>query len=75
MRKIFAFLLAIMIVMSLSISAYAVTPTLKIPSIKIPDISDNIEVKLPQTTWDNYFKENPFRIDFSKIDLSGIFNK
>lgn len=73
MRKIFAFLLAIMLVMSMAISAYAITPTFNIPSIKIPDISDDIEVKLPQSTWDNYFKENPIRIDFSKINLPKFF--
>lgn len=75
MRKIFAFMLALMIVMSMTISAYAVTPTLNIPSIKIPNISSSVEIKLPQSYWNNHFKENPIRIDFLKIDFSNIFNK
>lgn len=73
MRKIFAFILAIMLVMSMAISAYAATPPIKIPSIKIPDISDSVEVKLSDNFWNNYFKENPIRIDFSKINLPKIF--
>lgn len=75
MKKIIALILSLMLVMSMAISAYAATPTLNIPSIKIPDISNNVEVKLSQSFWNNYFRENPIRIDFSKIDLSGILNK
>lgn len=59
MRKFIALLLAIMLVLSLAISAYAATPTIKIPSINIPDISGSVEVKLPQSFWDNWFAEHP----------------
>lgn len=70
MRKIFALMLAIMIIMSMAISAYAATPTLRVPSIKIPDISGSIEVKLPQSFWNNHFAKNPIIIDFSKIKFN-----
>lgn len=65
MRKFIALILAILIVMSMAISASAVTPPLKIPSIKIPKI-EKVEVTLPQSFWDNHFRENPIRIDWSR---------
>lgn len=70
MRKFIALILAIMLIMSMAIPAYAVTPALKIPSIKIPNISNSVEVKQSQSFWDNYFKENPIKIDFSKIKFN-----
>lgn len=71
MRKIIAMILALMLIASVTVVTHAATPKLDIPSIEIPDISgsvkDNIEVEIPDTFWDNWFKENPFKIDFSKI--------
>ena len=70
MRKFIALLLAVMLVLSLAVPAFAATPSLKIPHIEIPDISGRVEVKLPQSFWDGYFVRNPFRIDFSKININ-----
>jgi hypothetical protein len=67
MKKIISFILTLMLIISMAIPAYAVTPSLKIPSIKIPDISNSVEIRLPQTFWDDYFEKNPIRIDFSQI--------
>lgn len=69
MRKIIAFFLAVMLVMSMAVTASACTPKLKIPSIKIPKI-EKVEVTLPQSFWDNYFVENPINIDFSKVKFN-----
>lgn len=66
MRKIFALILAVMLVVSMAVPASACTPKLKIPSIKIPEIK-NVEVTLSDSFWDNYFAKNPIKIDFSKI--------
>lgn len=70
MRKIIAFLLAVMLVASMAIPACAATPKLKVPSIKIPNISSSVEVKLGDGFWDNYFAKNPIKIDFSNIKIS-----
>ena len=60
-----------MLIMSMAISAYTITSPLRISNISIPKI-EKVEVKLSQSFWDNHFRENPIRINFSKIDLSSI---
>lgn len=81
MRKIIALILAIMFVVSMAVNAYAVTPHLNIPSIKVPDISSSVEVKLSDGFWDNYFVANPIKLptDFKlpddfKFDFDFKFN-
>lgn len=59
MRKIIAFILAVMLVMSMAVTASAATPKLNIPHIEIPNISGSVEVKLPQSFWDKWFAEHP----------------
>ena len=59
MKKIFAILLALCLTLSLSITAFAATPSFKIPNISIPDISDNIKIELPEDFWDKWFDEHP----------------
>ena len=74
MRKIFALILAVMIVMSMTVSASACTPKLKIP--KVPQISGiKFEVKLDENlekAVGNHANKWVGKIDFSKIALSGI---
>lgn len=71
MRKIFVILLAVMLIVSMTVTTHAATPKLNIPDIDIPDISDNIKIELSDNFWDNWFKEHPFKIDFSKVKLWG----
>lgn len=75
MRKTIIFLLAVMLISSMTVAAHAATPKLDIPSIEIPDISDsvkdNIEIDVT-TAIDSWLEEHPFRIDWSKIDFSKI---
>lgn len=59
MKRIISFILLMILLLSLAIPAYAVTPPLKTPSISIPDISDDIKVELPNNFWDNWFKNHP----------------
>jgi hypothetical protein len=54
MKKIILFVLVAVIVLSVSVSAYAVTPALKVPSMpKVPTIK-TVEIKLPNNFWDNF---------------------
>lgn len=58
MRQIFAILLAVMLIASTTVSAYAVTPPLGVPDMpEIPDISDNIEIELPDGVFDDYIPD------------------
>ena len=55
MKKILAFILAVMLIASMSINAYAVTPKLDVPDI--PDFSNikfKVELKLPDNFWSNF---------------------
>jgi hypothetical protein len=71
MRTIFAILLTVMLIASMTVSAYAATPKLDLDLPEIPDISGTVKVEIPDTVWDNWFKEHPIKIDFSKIKLWG----
>ena len=71
MKKIFAILLAVMLIASMTVTTHAATPKLDIPDIEIPNISGSVKVELSDNFWGNYFKENPIRIDFSKVKLWG----
>lgn len=58
MKKIFAILLAVMLMASMTITTYAVTPPLGVPDMpEIPDISDNIEIELPDGVFDDYIPD------------------
>lgn len=78
MRKIFALILAVMLVMSMAISASAYTPKINIP--KVPQISNiKFEIKLDENLEkavenqvDNHVSNWVSKIDFSKIDFSKI---
>lgn len=74
MRKIIAILLAVMLVVSMAVPAFACTPKLKIP--KVPQISGiKLEPKLDENlekAVDNYVDKWVSKIDFTKIDLSAI---
>lgn len=71
MRKIIAILLAIMLIASMAIPAYAVTPKLDIPDV--PQISNiKLDVKLDadmEKALGDYIAEWIKKIDFSKINL------
>ena len=77
MKKFFAILLAVMLVASMAVPAFAATPALKIPNV--PQIS-KIEIKLGETTKNaianhvnKWFAENPIKFDFefTNIKLGG----
>lgn len=71
MKKIFAILLAVMLIASMTVTTHAATPKLDIDLPEIPDISGSVKVELSDNFWDNWFKANPIKIDFSKIKLWG----
>lgn len=60
MRKIFAIILAVMLIASMAVSAFAVTPNFEYKPVKIPEIK--VSVKIPNSVFDNWFKEHPLNI-------------
>lgn len=57
MRKIFAILLAVMLIASMSVTAFAVTPKWEYKAVKLPEIK--FTIKIPESVFDNWFKEHP----------------
>lgn len=75
MKKIFAILLAVMLIASMTVTTHAATPKLDIDLPEIPDISGSVKdsIKIDVTpAIDSWLDEHPFRIDWSKIDFSKI---
>lgn len=78
MKRIVALLLAVMIVMSMAVTASACTPRLQIP--KVPQISSiRLEPKLDadlekavDNEMENHVSKWICKIDFSKFDFSRI---
>lgn len=78
MKRIVALLLAVMIVMSMAVTASACTPKLSIP--KVPQISSiRLETKLDadlenavDNEVENHVSKWICKIDFSKLDFSRI---
>ena len=68
MKKILAMLLALLLIVSMAIPAYAVTPKLEIPDVpQISKIKFDIKIELPDDFWSNWFKEHPLNLDLSGV--------
>lgn len=70
MKKIIAILLVVLLILSMAVPAYAVTPALKIPDM--PEISNiKIEAKMDDQAYKNavraWFAEHPIKFVFFKI--------
>ena len=63
MRKIFAILLAVMLIASLSVTAFAVTPRWEYKAVKLPQIKP--DTSFVQGVVANWFKTNPIKISFT----------
>lgn len=71
MKKLLAIALAIMIIICMTVPAYAATPLYKPPAI--PDVNivtEDIHVELPDSFWDKWFAEHPIKIDWSKLNFT-----
>ena len=61
-KKLLTIATIIMLMASTTMTTYAATPALKIPSIKIPDITPKINIQLSDSFWDNWFASHPIKI-------------
>jgi hypothetical protein len=60
MKKIFIFMLVMFLIASMTVPAFAVTPKWEYKAVKIPEIK--VSVKIPDSVFDNWFKEHPIKI-------------
>lgn len=68
MRKTLILIFALTLILAIPVQASAVTSSLRIPDLpEIPDLSESVEVELSDDFWDNHFKNNPIKIDYSKL--------
>lgn len=70
MKKFIMIILALMLIASLVVPAYAITPSLKIPSITIPNISGSVKIDIPDSVFDKWFEENPVDIEISAPEIT-----
>lgn len=66
MRNVFAILLAVVLMASMTVSAHAVTPKLNIDLPEIPNISGSVKIDVTPAV-NKWLDEHPVKIDFSKI--------
>ena len=68
MRKLFAILLAVILITSMSVSTYAATPKLNLDLPEIPNISGSVKIDVTPAV-NKWLDEHPINIDYSKIKL------
>ena len=61
MRKIIIFLLTVAMIVTMSVTAFAVTPKWEYKPVKLPQI----KVKIPESVFTDWFKENPIKISYT----------
>lgn len=70
MRKFICALFAMLLLLSITVPAFAVTPKTEVPDVpEIPDISDDVSVELPAGFWDQYFKDHPIEIPEPEAEI------
>lgn len=68
MRKIFAILLTVMLIASMTVTTHAATPKLDIDLPEIPNISGSVKVDVTPAV-NKWLDDHPINIDYSKIKL------
>ena len=67
MRKIVIFVLTLAMLVAVAVPAFAVTPKWEYKAVKLPEIK--VSIKIPDSVFDNWFKEHPIKIDFTNVKL------
>lgn len=63
MRKIIVFILTMALIVSMAVSAYAVTPKWEYKPVVLPKIK--VSIKIPDSVFDNWFKDHPLNLNLS----------
>ena len=73
MRKIICMLIIVMVIVSMAVPAYAVTPSFDVPDV--PDFSGikfDIKFELPDSIWDKWFENHPIKFELPDDFWSGV---
>lgn len=62
MKYIFKITIFIIAALTLSISAYAITPKINIKIPKIPNISSSVKITIPDNVFNDWFNQHPVNI-------------
>ena len=65
MRKIITFILALVLIASLAVTSFAVTPKWEHKPVKLPQIK--VSIKIPDSVFDDWFKDHPLNLNISYI--------
>ena len=63
MRKIIVFILTLALIVSMAVSAFAVTPKWEYKPVVLPQLK--VSIKIPDSVFDNWFKEHPLSLNIS----------
>lgn len=67
MRKIITFILALVLIASLAVTSFAVTPKWEYKPVKLPQIK--VSIKIPDSVFDDWFKDHPIKISYTSPTL------
>ena len=67
MRKIITFLLVLVLIVSMAVTTFAVTPKWEYKAVKLPEIK--VSIKIPDSVFDNWFKDHPIKISYTNPTL------
>lgn len=67
MRKIITFMLALVLIASLAVTSFALTPKWEYKPIKLPQIK--VSIKIPDKVFTDWFKEHPIKISYTSPTL------
>lgn len=67
MRKIITLMLALVLIVSLAVTSFAATPKWEYKPVVLPQLK--VSIKIPDSVFDNWFKEHPINISFTAPTL------
>lgn len=65
MKKLTIITITLLLIASLAIPAYAITPALKVPSTTIPNISGIVKIEISDRVFDGWIAKHPIVPDFT----------
>lgn len=63
MKRIVIFLFVLIMIFSMAVSSFAITPKWEYKPVKIPEIK--VSIKIPNKVYDDWFKEHPLDLKIS----------
>ena len=67
MKKILIFMFVMVLIVTMTVPAFAVTPKFEYKPIKIPEIK--VSIKIPDSVFTDWFKEHPINITYTSKTL------